>query len=225
MRTEPKSLVRDRHNILARLVMRIGHDVSDVVDGPGHHIRAIEQPHHLWKIAFLEPFGDQGVELVRVSAARDIVRVARVIRKFRPSHRFDEALERALRTRRDADPAPVARLVGVARRVLSEPVPLPRLDDPELIEADDLGLDQPEQRLIEAHVDHLPASVAALIALIDGEHRRHRGEGRRRRSGEWKPGQRGRPVREAGERRRAAEALGHSAVAAAMAVGAGLAEA
>ena len=135
-----------------------------------------------------------------------------------------KSLEGALRARRDADPAAVARLVGVARRILGEPVALALLHDAELVEADDLRLDQPEQRLIEADVDLL-AAAAIVVAIVDREHRRHGGEGGSDGIGHREARQGRRPVGKAGEGRNAGEGLGDRAVAAALGVWAALAEA
>ncbi len=60
--------------------------------------------------------------------------------------------------------------IGVARRVLGQPIALPLLDDAELIEADHLRLHESEQRLVQADIDLLSLAVP-VIAVVDREHR------------------------------------------------------
>src|SRR5690606_31276008 len=112
------------------------------------------------------PGGQRSVQRLVVVAAGGVVDEPRVVDQFRHADRLGEALVGPLRAGGNAYPYSIARLVSIARRVLRQPVALPLLDDPELIEADDLRLDQPEQGLVQADV-HFLALAAVVIAVVD----------------------------------------------------------
>ena len=74
-----------------------------------------------------------------------------------PPHDLHHPLGDRLRARGEPEPAPVLRLVGVARGGERRGVARALLDDSELVVDERLRAEDPEQRLVDREVDHLAA--------------------------------------------------------------------
>ena len=210
---------RDR---VAGLVLRVLEDVRDRIDGPDDGLLGLERVRDLLVVALADPAADVLVEERLVLDAAVVVAEPRLVDDLRVADQAHDPLGDRLGARRQSEPVPVARLVGVAGRGPIGAAAGPALDLPELVVDERLGAEQPEQRLVDREVDDL-AGRAVHVPMPQGEHRPEGPEQRRHAVAERERRQRRRSVRLAVDVGEAADRLRDRAEPRARAHRAGLA--
>ena len=119
-----------------------------------------------------EPRRDDVIERVCILAARLVGGKPWIGHHHRITYRLGKTRVRPLRSGGNGDVFTIGRAVCVARKVLCHAIPHPLLDETELVVADDLRIEQPEQRLEKADVDDLSTTRTGDVTLIDRHHRR-----------------------------------------------------
>ncbi len=203
---------------LARLHMRVGDELVDVVDRRGGDLGLLEHGEILGKRARLDEFGDRPLRLVDVLHAVGVGAKARVVDHVGAADRAVEPLRHALDRGRDGDEAAVLGLIHVARRGVVGAAADARLDlAGELIERG-LGPEDREDRIEQRQVDHL-TRAAALLDLAQRDQHGARAVEARDHVGERERRQHRRAVGEAVLRRESRHALHQAAEARLVAIG------
>ena len=109
-----KIAVRYGHDVLPGTVVWIFKDVADIEHRPGDDLGRLEERHNGFAIPLPEPRGNFLVERDVVGATRGVGRKAQSVTSSH-LHCGSRTLKRALRARGNADPAAIARFVGIAR--------------------------------------------------------------------------------------------------------------
>ena len=224
IRTGPSFGCWTRRDRLAREVLRILDDVLDRVDRRDRGLGLGERLEHLLGRPLADPVLDDRVELVGVLDPARVVAEPRLVDQVLAPDDPHHPLGDRLGARREPEPAPVLRAVGVARRGERRAIARAPLDDAELVVDQRLRAEHPEQRLVDREVDHLALALAAVLAPPEREHRREAAGQRRDPVAERERRQRRRLVRPAVDVREAGDRLGERPEAGQLAVRPGLAE-
>ena len=155
-------VVRHVDDDLARLHMRIGDELVDVVDRRGGHLRLLEQPRaHRRACA---PAMNSRIGASQASALRTRSRVgakARIVDHVGAADGAEQPLGHRLDRGRDRDPAPVAGLEHIARRACCRAAAqcAAAISPVSLIDRG-IGAEDREDRIEQRQVDHLALAAA-----------------------------------------------------------------
>lgn len=143
--------------------MRVAENLLDVVDRCDRRFDLFEGLNDFVEIVFGDPSPDDGVDLLDVANAIDVALETRIEGGLFTAGQFEHAAHDARRGGGQRDPAPVARAIGVAWRIVDRAVAVALLDDAELIEDDRLRPEDGEDRLIDGEVYELAFSAPSNV--------------------------------------------------------------
>ena len=166
----PEIGIGDSPDKIARLKVRIGQDVLDVVDGNGGHAARPEDSHVFIAGARENFIGDDFVQRRVVRHAGDVVLEPRIGDQILAPQPAREALVHGLGRGRDRDPLSVLRRVAVAGRGVLRKVSGSRVFFSVQGELRRVGADDGEERLVERQVDDLSFFASQRVPPVEREH-------------------------------------------------------
>ena len=212
--------VRNRHDRLARLKVRIGQHVGRAVNPPGGDRVRDHQRLDLVDAQGARPGIDDPVKLVLVLTARGVGGIARVGGQFRPAHGLRQPREDGVTVGADHVFA-VGAGIDIRRRQPRQDRARTLPDDAHRIVFHHQAFHHLQHRFVKRRVDHLP--FAGFLTHAQRGQRAHAGIACGQRIADGDAHARGRPVRIAHDSAPAAHRFGHSAKPRTRRIGAGLA--
>ena len=167
--------VGDLHHRAAFAVVRVRHDLRDVVDGSRRGLVPFERLDDLVEGVPGGPSFDGGVELVDVFDAPRVRHEPGVVDQLGALDRSEDALRDPLRGAGDAHPSAVARRIGAAWRGVRDAVADTAGDDAKpLVQGRERAGDL-EEGFDQGEVDDLARRVPR-VARVEGDHHGERSQ-------------------------------------------------
>ena len=148
-----KIIVVHYSDTFARLILRIGEDLLDVVDRRNCRLGLLEGLDHRFQVMAPDPAAHYRVDGVDMFYPVKVGLKARIVCRAGASGQIQDAPHDARRCRGKRDPASVPRPIGVAWSIVHRSVAGAVLNDPQLIKDRALRTEQGEDRLVYRDVD------------------------------------------------------------------------